>query len=308
MSETIEVQDKVDLPVDEIATEQQDAEGSESAEVSTPDTAEVEVEPVDIETLAGTQPESDAGKEHNKLHASIRVKTKRLKELEAAIERGEVPTDHAFKPKAQAEKPKLTDFTNEERLYDEFGGNAQVALAAYNEAKEEWEGQTGSLKEQEAAHNENLKAQIQAEIEKEQAFEAAIEKHSKYVRNLSESVDSATELLGEPAVAAIRDAIGENSPLVLATLGKSGAEYAALQEVVKTGNPNAVVRHLTRLEDKILANLPSTKISRATPETPLGSGAGAFVGDIDEKMRKAASAMDFKEYERLKAIKKAQSQ
>jgi hypothetical protein len=114
--------------------------------------------------------------------------------------------------------------------------------------------------------------------------------------------------LGERDFNTVRDIVGgDNAALVLATIGannKVQAEYleVANQAILK-GDLDIMKRHLWRLEDRIVSNLPSAKtISTAASENPVG-GDGADLSDLDKKMNAAAQKGDVGEYRRLKKLK-----
>lgn len=288
------------------ASQLAEAGASDSTDTTQVDaeTDKVEVEQIDLEALAGSQPETTE-KERNNLFAANRVKTKRLKELEAQLEAGNIPQGHEFKPEGQGEKPKVADFVNDDVLYDKFGGSENVALAAYQEAKEDWNAHGTTVGNQTTAHNKQMADNVRFQIAQEETFEGNIDKHRKTIKGLDDSLASAEKIYGEGDFNAIRDAVGDNAPLVLAVLGSNNGERDALAAAVATNNQAHIIKHLTRLEDKILNNLPSVnKISKANSETPLGGGSNDTGGNLQAKIDKAASAGDIDEYQRLKKIQK----
>lgn len=291
--------------------EQMDASQLAETGVSNPDestqesagTEQEEVEQIDLSTLAGTQPEKTE-KEHNNLYASNRVKTKKLKDLEAQIASGNVPDAHAFKPEAQSEKPKLADFVSDDVLFDKYGSSEAIALAAYNEAKEDWNAHGSTVVNQRTAHNEQLVSNVQGQIAQEEAFESNIEKHRGAIKGLDDSLAHAEKLFGEADFNLIRDHVGDNAPLVLAVLGSNSAERDAFVSSI-SGGQASVIKHLTRLEDRIVSNLPSVnKISKSNTETPLGGGNTDSTGDLQKKIDAAAKSSNVEEYQRLKRIQK----
>ena len=64
-----------------------------------------------------------------------------------------------------------------------------------------------------------------------------------------------------------------------------------------------MVKHLARLEDRIVSNLPSAKtISTVASENPVGGDGAADLSDLDKKMNAAAQKGDVGEYRRLKKL------
>jgi hypothetical protein len=295
--------------IEQVDVEQLAEAGADATELSTQDNAEAEIEQISAADLAGSQPETDeADKERNKLYAENRVAKKRLKELERQVDSGNIPDSYAFKPSETVERPKLTEYVNEERLYSEFNGSEALALAAYNEAKELYSEKNGSVESERVAHAESVKRQIAAQMAAENAFDESIAKHSKVVNNIDTSLERAESLLGERDFNTVRDIVGgDNAALVLATIGANDKVQAEFMEVasqaIQTGNINLMGKHLARLEDRIVSNLPSAKtISTAASENPVG-GDGADLSDLDKKMNAAAQKGDVGEYRRLKKLK-----
>ena len=82
---TVEQMTNEQEPVEQIEAGQLAETGvsnSESLTQGDTETEQAEVEQIDLSALAGTQPETTE-KEHNNIDADNRVKTKRLKDLEA---------------------------------------------------------------------------------------------------------------------------------------------------------------------------------------------------------------------------------
>ena len=306
--DTDEQMTQVESNDEQIAAEQLADAGAEAVETSTQDVAEEAVEQVSAADLAGTQPEKEkADKERNRVYAENRVNKKRIQELEKQVESGVLPEGYDYKPSETIEKPRLTDF--KARLYDDFEGDSQLMALAYQEAKEDWQDSQRGIETGRQEHIDNVKRQIVAQRESEEAFEASIDEHRKVVANIDDSLIKAERLLGRDDFNVIRNMVGtENAALVLAVIGDNNNEQQAFMQVaqnaVATGNQFALVKHLAQLESRILSNLPSaTKISTATTESPVDGGNASGTSDIDAKMEKAAKARDHKEYRRLKAIK-----
>ena len=182
-----------------------------------------------------------------------------------------------------------------------------MALAAFNEAKDDWAEGKGSVTESQAAHNEAFHAQTAQMLEQEKAFEAKTDEYRKTVKGIDVSLDSAEEFLGPKDFLHVREMIGENAPLVLAVLGSNPSEQQAYINALHTGNINNVVKHLARLEDKVLSNLPSAKtISKAASESPV-QGSGTVDKGLEAKIEKASKAGDATEYRRLMNIKRGRT-
>jgi len=298
---------EIDISVEQLA----DA-GAKAAEDQTHDPVDSEIEQIDVEALAGTQPEKkEAEKEHNRLYAENRVKTKRLRQLQAQLENGVIPESHAFKPQEAKEKPKLDDFVKGDRFYDDFNGNEAIALAAYQEAKEEWQSGSKSVDAQKEEHLATLRERTMAEIAREEAFDESVAKFGKSVKGLDDSLSKAEKLLGERDFIAVRDVIGDNAALVLAVIGSNAKEQrdflAVADKAAVTGDPTAIIKHLTLLEHRVLSNFPSAKtISNAASEKPVGGGEKVD-SNLDALIDKASKAGDADEYRRLMNIKRGRS-
>jgi len=299
--------------IEQISAEQLADAGAEAVESSTQDDAEEVIEQIDAASLAGTQPEeNNADKsEHNRLYAENRIAKKKLKQLEEQLDNGVIPESHAYKPDKVTEKPRVADFVNQDRLYDEFNGSEAIALAAYNEALSDWQESSSSVEQGRTKHLENVRAQTQAQIAAEEAFEKSVVEHRKMVKNIDDSLEKAERLLGND-FNFVRDIVGgDNAALVLAVIGSNAKEQQdfiqVAQQAITSSNPNGLIKHLALLEQRVMSNLPSAKtISTAASETPVDGG-GSGMSDIDAKMQKAADAGNTKEYQRLKAIKKGKA-
>ena len=69
--------------------------------------------------MGETQTQGDSEqKEKNKLYAQNRVMARKLKQLEAQAEAGQLPPELAYKPSEDVAEPQLADF--QARLYDDF--------------------------------------------------------------------------------------------------------------------------------------------------------------------------------------------
>ena len=250
--------------IEQVDVEQLAEAGADAAELSTQDNAETEIEQISAADLAGSQPETDeADKERNKLYAENRVAKKRLRELEKQVDSGNIPESYAFKQSETVERPMLTDYVNEERLFSEFIGDSAVALAAYNEAKESYSEKNGSVESERAAHAESVKRQIAAQMAAETAFDESIAKHSKVVNNIDASLERAESLLGERDFNTVRDIVGgDNAALVLATIGANDKVQAEFMEVanqaIQTGNINLMNINLQDLSNLYTILFPHT--------------------------------------------------
>jgi hypothetical protein len=268
-----------------LANEQLSALGNDEAEGSTQESAEEAIEQVSINDLAGETKALDSEKKTNNLYAQNRVMSRKLKELESQIEAGNLPPEHAFKPVEKGDRPKLTDFVNDTRLYDEFNGSEALALASFNEAKEEWAESRSSLATQEQSHNEQLLKQVQADKVADEQFIASIDGLRGRIPDIDQSLEKAETVLGVNDFEAIRGAVGGNAALVLGVIGANAEVQAELSEAAATGHTPTLIKYLTRLEDRIVSNLPSKTVSKAGGETPLGGGSGSMI-DYDAEIVK----------------------
>lgn len=279
--------EKVSQDVEQIEsedTEQHLLTGVDSVEDSTQESAE-ETQTVSLNELVGeTKADDSEQRERNKLYAQNRVMSRKLKQLEAQAEANQLPPEHAFKPVDDVVEPKLTDFQN--RLYDDFEGDANLMLAHFNEARRQYDSAGVAVKAQQDQHNKKVLANVREQQARAESFIANVEKTRKLVPDIDDSLVKAEDMLGAQAFENIRNEVGENAPLVLAVLGSDKKKFNELAELNQNGTVNQIIRFLTRLEDDIVSKLPSKNtISKARGETPLSGGTGSVI-DYDAEISK----------------------
>ncbi len=111
-------------------SEQLEPSADGQVEDSTQEPTEEVFETVELNDLVGeTKAESDDEKdrkEKNKLYASNRVMSKKLKQLEEQVLQGNIPSEFAFNPDDIGEEPSIKDY--QARLYDEFDGSEAIMI------------------------------------------------------------------------------------------------------------------------------------------------------------------------------------
>ncbi len=281
-----------------LATEQLSELGSEQVEDSTQEAAEETLEQVSINDLVGeTQAQDEEQKERNRLYAENRVKSKQLKELKAQVESGQLPPDLAYKPQEESQEPQLVDFQS--RLYDDFDGDTTLMSLAYNEALRKYDRQQEAVSRQSREHVERVQAQLQADTEADAQFVSQVEALRGQIPEIDESLIAAERLLGVQDFEAIRKTVGSNAPLVLGVIGADRKVQAELAQATATGDMPALVRYLTRLEDKIVNNMSRKTVSKATGETPLAGGSQSMI-DYDAEIIKVMNDKSMTGMERVK--------
>ncbi|MCP4927542.1 MAG: hypothetical protein GY918_00610, partial [Gammaproteobacteria bacterium] len=107
------------------ADEQLSALGNDDAEGSPQESVEEVVEQVSIDDLMGeTKAPDDEQAKKNNLYAQNRIMSKKLKQLEQAVEAGRLPEDYAYKSESNVSEPDLKDFQS--RLYDDYEGDTNL--------------------------------------------------------------------------------------------------------------------------------------------------------------------------------------
>lgn len=286
MSDTeVEKVDQELEQVEDAVTEQQESAGADGAEGSPQESIEETIETISLNELVGeTQTQNDSEqKEKNKLYAQNRVMARKLKQLEAQAEAGQLPPELAYKPSEDVEEPQLADF--QARLYDDFEGDTNLMLAHFGEARRKFDGVGATAKAQQAQHNEKVLADVREQQARAESFVANVDKTRKLVPDIDDSLVKAEDMLGTQAFENIRNEVGENAPLVLAALGSNKQKFNELMELNQNGTVNQLVKFLTRLEDDILRKLPSKTVSKAQSETPLSGGTGSVI-DYDAEIAK----------------------
>lgn len=262
-------------------------------------------------------------KQHNADFARERVQIKKSKQLlkkqaeleqiKAKIEQGQELAGLEFKAKDATPEPMLDDFISDDRLYGEFKGESAIALAKYNEAHSQWERSNQSISTQRDEHKQKLLDDVNALRAVEHKFEQDIEKSKKISKsdNIEVGIDKAVEILGDRAFNFIRERIdGDLSPLVLSHLGSNMAEMEKVQAFFTSADKNSelkLVRHLTRLEDRIVNGLPKqTHVSQAKAEEPISGGASSAM-NLDKEIAKINKRTDLTAFDKAmerKALKK----
>jgi len=301
-----EVTEETDV-VEEVVDEQLDSLAGDDAEDSTQEAAEETIETISINDLGGeTQAQSEEEDKHqkelNNAYAKTRKAKKRLKQLEEQVESGTLPQEFAYKPQEVKPEPQLAEFQN--RLYDDFEGDANLMLAHFNEARRQHDASNQSDKQAMQAHNDSLREQIRLEREAEERFQTNVEQFAAVVPDLDDGLAKAEKLLGEQDFNSVRSIVGDNAPLVLGLIGANKDVQNGLQQAVfnatQTQNPTELIKYLTRLEDKVSSGLPRNKISKAKAETPLSGSAN--VDQLDKQLKNIEAGKG--EYKNLSAFEK----
>jgi hypothetical protein len=292
-----------------IADEQLSELGNNETEDSTQESVEEAVEQVSIDDLMGeTKAQDDEQHKKNNLYAQNRIMSKKLKQLEQAVEQGKLPEDYAYKPQGDVSEPDLKDFQG--RLYDDYEGDTSLMLAHYQDSIRKFEQHRSSDKQAREQHNEQVLKNVQAQKANDEAFIASIDKHKAIVPNLDQSLIRAEEKLGVNDFEAVKNAIGnENAPLVLGVIGTNDKVFDDLVQAAQNGQLS-IIQYLTRLEDKIKNNLSSKNtVSKAASESPL-SGGNSSVIDYDaeiSKVFKDPKMRGMKGINRIKELRKAKA-
>ncbi len=265
-------------------SEQLESAAVDDVEGSTQEPAEETVETIGLDDLVGeTKAQADdEQKEKNKLYAQNRVMSKKLKHLEEQIDKGVIPEEYAFKPQQAQPEPELADFQS--RLYDDFEGDTNLMLAHFNEAQRKYSQSHQSVSQQEEAHKAQLKQQLAMAQQAEESFLGNVERLQKVIPTIDTGLQKAEQLLGETDFNAIRDAVGDNAPLVLGLIGTNKDVQANLMQAVQ-GGQTSLIKYLTRLEDDAVKRLPQKTISKAPSDTPLSGGTSKTI-DYDAEIQK----------------------
>jgi hypothetical protein len=141
------------------------------------------------------------------------------------------------------------------------------------------------LATQEQSHNEQLLKQVQADKVADEQFISSIDGLRGRIPDIDQSLEKAEAVLGVNDFEAIRGFVGGNAALVLGVIGANAEVQAELSEAAATGHTPTLIKYLTRLEDRIVSNLPSKTVSKAGGETPLGGGSGSMI-DYDAEIAK----------------------
>ena len=291
-------------------SEQLEPSADGQVEDSTQEPTEEVFETVELNDLVGeTKAESDDEKEKNKLYASNRVMSKKLKQLEEQVSQGNIPSEFAFNPDDIGEEPSIKDY--QARLYDEFDGSEAIMIAKYQEDLRKFERKTQGISTQREQHLDNIKQHIQAQNDAISQFEADTENLRKFVPNIDDGLAKAEQLLTPADFNAIRKAAKANAPLVLGLIGTNKQAQIGLAKAVEeqaSGRDDfAVVQYITRLGDGAVRRLPQKTVSRAGGESPLSGGSHKTI-DFDAEIAKVGSDPKLTGMERINKIKELRAQ
>ena len=305
----------------EAVTEEQDlALESADTDDSSQESEEAEAATVNLADLVGeTEAQDDdlETKQHNASFARERVrqskqlqkKQEKLEQLQAQIEQGQEPAGFEFKAKEATPRPMFDDY--KARLYDEFEGSEALMLAKLSEDTELWKESNQSISTQRDEHRQKSLDNVAAMKAVEDKFAEDIETVKAIAPTIDSDIDNAHTLLGDSDFNAIRNYIGKNSPLVLGVIGASKATQAELADVVAMGSYSELTKYLTRLEDKVVKNLPKkTHVSQAKAEEPISGGASSAF-NVDKEIAKINKRTDLTAFDKAmerKALKKKAAQ
>ena len=280
--------------IDELVSETAEVSGDAETESSTQEGAETEEQDlIDLDSMTlGTQtPDEEVSKrENNRSHAAMRI---RQKEIKQKLEDGKFIPDNA-----ELKKPKRIDFVNDARLYDEFGGNADVARAAYEDALDDYNEQVNASV---ATQRNSVQAEhdhLEVINKTEEQFESVSEKVSKRVKGFDVKIQKAEEYLTYNGALAIKSMYSESAPLMLAMLGSSrklATEIASIQD------PQVLYRELAKLESQAQKAMTPTKTLSTAPEEVAVTGDIGSIQSLEKAMDEAANdPSKFDEYMRIK--------
>ena len=305
----------------EAVTEEQDlALESADTDNSSQELEEAEAATVNLADLVGeteAQDDDQETKQHNASFARERVrqskqlqkKQEKLEQLQAQIEQGQEPAGFEFKAKEATPRPMFDDY--KARLYDEFEGSEALMLAKLSEDTELWKESNQSISTQRDEHRQKSLDNVAAMKAVEDKFAEDVETVKAIAPTIDSDIDNAHTLLGDSDFNAIRNYIGKNSPLVLGVIGASKATQAELADVVAMGSYSELTKYLTRLEDKVVKNLPKkTHVSQAKAEEPISGGASSAF-NVDKEIAKINKRTDLTAFDKAmqrKALKKKAAQ
>ncbi len=307
--ETVELGSQEVEQAEATADEQLSALGNDDAEGSPQESVEEVVEQVSIDDLMGeTKAPDDEQAKKNNLYAQNRIMSKKLKQLEQAVETGKLPEDYAYKSESNVSEPDLKEFHS--RLYDDYDGDIDLMKLHFQQALRKYDQHASNETKAQEQHNERVRQDVLARKANDEAFIASIEQHKAIVPNLDQSLIKAEEKLGVNDFEAVRGALSNDiAPLVLGVIGTNDKVYGELVEAAQKGQL-ATIQYLTRLEDKIKGNLNSKNtVSKAGGESPL-SGGNSSVIDYDAEIQKVLQdpkMRGMKGVNRLKELRKAKA-
>jgi len=272
----------------------QSVEAGADTEADLPNEAtETEAPEIDLSTLVDSR--SDEERQHNKQNAEQRILRKRTRELEDKLKQLESQPYQA--DTSELKKPRRTDFLNDKVLYDQYGGNEQLALAAFEDAKDDYNDSVRNLSSKAEQEHKGHSEQARFHLQIEEGFD----EHAKDVRhripNFDTLIDKAESILGVEGALLIKDQYGENAPLMLAALGHDRNLTASLTQ----GSQVEAFRKLAALEHKVVNSRSSLNTqSTASTETAVKSNELSGVASIEAAMKKAADKGDHKQYIELR--------
>jgi len=298
--------------IEAVAEEQDLALESADTDNSSQELEEAEAATVNLADLVGeteAQDDDQETKQHNASFARERVrqskqlqkKQEKLEQLQAQIEQGQEPAGFEFKAKEATPRPMFDDY--KARLYDEFEGSEALMLAKLGEDTELWKESNQSISTQRDEHRQKSLDDVAAMKAVEDKFAEDIETVKAIAPTIDSDIDNAHTLLGDSDFNAIRNYIGKNSPLVLGVIGASKATQAELADVVAMGSYSELTKYLTRLEDKVVKNLPKkTHVSQAKAEEPISGGASSAF-NVDKEIAKINKRTDLTAFDKAKQRK-----
>jgi len=293
-AETLEQEENI---VEGLLDQSVEAGADTEAEVPT-EANETEAPEIDLSTLVDSR--SDEEKQHNRVHAENRIAKRRAKELEDKVK--ELENQEATPDISDLQRPKRTDYLNSDVLYDKYNGDTNLAMAAFEDDREEYERSISSRKSEAQTQIVGQRERAQIHLDIENRFDEHAETIRGRVPNFDVLIDKAEEFLTYEGAIAIKDQFGDAAPLMLATIG-SNKQFAL--DIASTPDLPSLMRKLVELEGKTRVAISSLNTqSTASSETAVKSTELSGVAAIDKAMQKAADEGDHKEYQRLKQQKK----
>lgn len=292
--DNVNLQESEEQVVDDALIGTDDApEGEETEALTQGAEDDQEQDLIDLDSMTtGTQTptEVESKRELNRSHAELRIKQK---EAKRKLEENKFSPDNA-----ELKKPKRIDFVNDTRLYDEFGGNADVARAAYEDAVDDYNEQVNSSVATQRNDTQAEHDRLEQINTTEEKFETEAVKVSKRVKGFDVKIQKAEEYLTYNGSLAIKQMYPDSAPLMLALLG-SNRELAT--NIASIQDPQLLYRELAKLESQAQkAMTPKKTLSTAPEETAVAGDIGAI--DSLEKALDAAAddPKKFDEYMRIK--------
>ena len=292
--DNVNLQESEEQVVNELASEALEASGDVEGEESSPSSVEAqEQDLIDLDSMTQvTQTPSEESTQHelNRKHAALRI---RQKEIKQRLE------ENKFTPDAtELKKPRRIDFVNQDRLYDDFGGDVEVARAAYEDALDDYNEQVNSSVSTQRNKTQAEYDQLEALAQVESEFEASTKAISSRVAGLDNKLAKADEFLGYENALAIKQQYKDAAPLMLAMLGSSRELSSRITSITE---PATLFRELAKLESQALKAMTPTKTLSTAPEEVAVSGESSSIRSLEKAMSDAADdPAKFDEYMRLK--------